>query len=262
VNVSTLTPHRVGRDGVVTLLLAGAALAWAATAWMAMRMGIMPGSMGLGLAAFVGAWTLMMAAMMLPTIAPLARLYIAADGSRRMRSTMSLATGYLAVWAAVGVLAFVVARGADRIASDFPGWARFAAVGACVAVGLYQLTPAKERCLVRCRTPMGQLLRYRSLRGPAVDVRVGIAHGAWCFACCWALMVLLVVFGVMNLVAMALVTVVIVVEKVARAPRRFSMAVGGTVLALALVVGMHPRFAAGLTQPSNMPAMHTMMGGH
>jgi predicted metal-binding membrane protein len=112
---------------------------------------------------------------------------------------------------------------------------------------------------------MGQLLRYRAMRGAFVDVRVGALHGAWCLACCWALMVLLVVFGVMNLVAMTIVTAVIVAEKVLTSRRWFSIAVGVLVLALAVGVAARPRWAPGLRPQPGMSAMQStqaMPGGH
>ena len=139
-----------------------------------------------------------MAAMMLPSITPLASLYVRTMRDHRARRTTLLAVGYLVVWGAVGLVAFVVAAGADRLATDAPGWAQAAAIGSCVACAIYQLTPAKERCLRHCRSPLGHLLRYSSMRGRLVDARVGVDHGAWCLACCWSLMVLLVTFGVMN----------------------------------------------------------------
>ena len=179
----------------------------------------------MGFGGFLATWTLMMAAMMLPSVTPLASLYTRTMRGHRVRRVALLTAGYLAVWGAVGVIAFVLAAGADRLAEEAPGWAQGVAVASCVACGVYQITGVKDRCLRHCRSPLGHLLRYTSWRGPLADARVGIEHGAWCLACCWSLMVLLVTFGVMNVVAMVVLAGVIVVEKVFVPGRWFSIGV-------------------------------------
>ncbi len=237
------------------MLLVAAAGAWLATIAIATDMDVMPGTMGLGWLAFLGAWTLMMAAMMLPSITPLASLYVRTMRGHAARRTVLLSAGYLAVWAAIGLVAFVVAAGADRLATHAPGWAQAVAIVSCVACGVYQLTPAKERCLRHCRSPLGHLLRYSSMRGPLVDVRVGIDHAAWCLACCWSLMVLLVTFGVMNLYAMVVLAAVIVIEKVLVPGRWFSVVVGLAALGLGIAVWIDPSLAAGFHAPAVMEGM-------
>jgi predicted metal-binding membrane protein len=227
-------------------LLLADALAWYATIGVAHGMDVAPGTMGLGLLAFVGAWALMMAAMMLPSIVPVTALYTRTMRDHRARRSMMLALGYVGTWAATGVVAFGLARGAGFVARDAPGWAEAIAIATCVACGLYQLTPLKDRCLRHCRTPLGHLLRYSAFRGRLADVRVGFDHAAWCIACCWALMVLLVTFGVMNVVAMTAVAGVVLVEKVVAPGRWYSLAVGMAAFALAATIWFHPAFAAGL----------------
>src|SRR5207342_3621562 len=101
-------------------LLIAAALAWVVTIAIARDMGVMPGTMGLAVVAFFGVWTLMMAAMMLPSIAPLASLYSRTMRDHRARRLGLLGLGYLAVWAAVGLVAFGLAAGAERLADDAP----------------------------------------------------------------------------------------------------------------------------------------------
>jgi predicted metal-binding membrane protein len=211
--------------------------------------------MGLDLAAFLGAWTLMMGAMMIPSIAPLTSLYSRTFGDHRARRLALLTAGYLTVWASAGLLAFPLAAGADRLARRAPGWAEAVAIGSCVACAAYQLSPLKERCLRHCRSPLGYLMRYTSWRGPLVDGRVGLEHGAWCLACCWSLMVLLVTFGVMNLVAMVGLAAVIVTEKVLVPGRWFSISVGVVAVGLAIAVGIHPSLAAGLHEAPTMSRM-------
>jgi predicted metal-binding membrane protein len=127
----------------------------------------------------------------------------------------------------------------------------------CPACGTYQLTGLKDRCLQHCRSPLGHLLRYTSFRGPLVEARVGIDHGLWCLGCCWALMLLLITFGVMNVLAMVDLAVVIVAEKVLAPGRWFSVGVGLVAFGLAAAVWADPSLAPGLhvaaTKMGTMP---------
>ena len=211
--------------------------------------------MGLSLAAFIGVWALMMAAMMLPSIVPLTSLYSRTMRDHRARRTALLSAGYLGVWAATGVVAFVLAAGADRLTVGHSGWAHAAAAGACVACAVYQMTPLKDRCLQHCRSPLGHLLRYSSFDGPLADVRVGVDHGAWCLGCCWSLMVLLIAFGVMNLLAMVGLASIILAEKTLTPGRWFSVAVGVVALGLAAAIWFDPSLAAGLHATSSDMSM-------
>jgi predicted metal-binding membrane protein len=233
-------------------LLFAAALAWVVTIAVARDMGVMPGTMGLAVVAFLGVWTLMMAAMMLPSIAPLASLYARTMRDHRARRLGLLAAGYLVVWGAIGVVAFGLAAGGERIADNSPGWAQAAAVGSCLVCGIYQMTPLKDRCLQKCRSPLGHLLRYTSLRGPLADTRVGLHHGAWCVACCWSLMLLLVTFGVMSVVAMVVLAAVILTEKLVAPGRWFSIAVGAAAVALGVSIWIDPSLAPGLHATTTM----------
>ena len=246
VTLPSIRPRPRWSAAEISILLIVAAVAWVLTVDLATGMEVMPGTMGLAFGAFIGVWTLMMAAMMLPSITPLASLYARTMLDRRGRRLPLLAGGYLAVWAAAGLVVFVVAQGAERLADDAPGWAQAAAVATCLACGLYQMTAWKDRCLQNCRSPLGHLLRYSSLRGPIVDARVGLHHGAWCLGCCWSLMLLLVTFGVMNVVAMVVLAIIILVEKLLAPGRWFSIAVGATAIALGVAIWIHPSWAPGL----------------
>jgi predicted metal-binding membrane protein len=245
VALAAARPHQLSIVETSALLIA-AALAWVVTIVVARDMGVMPGTMGLAVVAFLGVWTLMMAAMMLPSITPLASLYARTMRDHRARRVALLAVGYLAVWAAVGVVAFGLAAGGERLADRAPGWAQAAAVGSCLACGIYQMTPLKGRCLRKCRSPLGHLLRYTSFRGPLADTRVGLHHGAWCLACCWSLMLLLVTFGVMSVVAMVGLAAVILAEKLLAPGRWFSIAVGAAAVALGVAIWINPALARGL----------------
>jgi|TARA_B100000315_G_scaffold205719_2_gene199614 predicted metal-binding membrane protein len=166
-------------------------------------------------------WIVMMVAMMLPTVAP----WVAALSTigRRMGRGLpagEFVAGYLLVWSGFSVAAASVQWGLHEA-----GWLSAAsslgpqaAGGLLIVAGVYQWTPAKQACLKHCRSPLGFFLTsWRSGRwGPA---RMGLRHGAFCVACCWALMALSFVAGVMNLIWMALVALFVLVDHaVARGP--------------------------------------------
>ena len=229
-----------------SLLLLAAGVAWVGVVVIARHMGPMPGTMTLGLWSFVAVWSLMMAAMMLPSIAPFASLYTRAFAESRGRRLGSLALGYLAIWTLAALPAFGLAWLADRVLSGHPGAATALAVVIFAACGIYQLTPLKDRCLARCRSPLGFMLKFGSYRGRSKDLRVGIHHGLFCLACCWALMALLVAFGLMNLVMMVVLATVVFVEKTGPWGRRFSRLLGVVALVLAVAVIFEPGLAPGL----------------
>ncbi|MBC2907555.1 DUF2182 domain-containing protein [Streptomyces cupreus] len=214
---------RVAPAGLL-LVVAAAAWVWMVTRWGGMP--AMPGTMGLGLAAFLAVWTLMMTAMMLPATAPVAALYART----------------ITVHRASRMVVFTV--GAARL----PPAAGTAVAAAVFAVsGVYQLTPLKDRCLAKCRSPIGLMLRYASYPGASRDLRAGAHHGAFCLGCCWSLMVLLAAFGVMNLWAMVVLAAVITAEKLAPVGRLVARAVGIASIVLAVAVFWVPALAPGLT---------------
>ncbi|MBW8792742.1 MAG: DUF2182 domain-containing protein [Streptomyces sp.] len=229
------------------LLLVAAAAAWV---WVVTRWGdarAMPGTMGLGLAAFLAVWTLMMAAMMLPGTAPVAALYARTIAAHRTPRMIVFTVAYLLVWAAAGLPAYALAAGLGR-AGGLPAAAGTTVAAAVFVVGgVYQLTPLKDLCLAKCRSPVGQMLHYASYPGPSRDLRAGAHHGAFCLGCCWSLMVLLTAFGVMNLWAMVALTAVITAEKLAPAGHLVARAVGITSIGLAVAVFWFPELAPGLT---------------
>ena len=225
-----------------------AAGAWVATiAWANSRdMSAMPGTMGLGLAEFVAMWAQMMAAMMLPSVWPFVAVYERTIRTQRVARLGALGAGYLLAWALAGVVAYGVAWVFGELAAERPGLARAAAVVAFAALGIYQLTPLKLRCLSHCRSPLAHLLHYTSFHGPLRDLRAGIEHGLYCVGCCWALMLVLIAFGVMNLAATIGVALVIAVEKVWRFGELFARVVGVSALIFAVLVGIEPSLAPGL----------------
>jgi predicted metal-binding membrane protein len=233
------------------LLLVGAA-AWVVLAGVAHRMGVMPGTMGLGFGAFVAVWALMMTAMMLPTTAPFAALYTRTLTDHRPRRIAEFACGYLLVWSAAALPAYALARLAGSLTGSRPVAAKALAAIIFGACGVYQLTPIKDRCLAHCRSPLGFVFKYGSYRGPLRDLRVGISHGAFCLACCWALMAVLVAVGLMNLGAMVVLAAVVLAEKTWTWGPRLSRVVGVLALALAVAVLFRPSLAPGLYQAPMM----------
>jgi predicted metal-binding membrane protein len=230
----------------VALLLIVAAAAWVATVALARGMAGMTGTMGLGLAAFVPVWTLMMAAMMLPSVTPLAALYAKTLQSNRTARVAGLAAGYLAVWAVAGLPAYGLASAAGWLTGQHPDAAHVAAVTVFAGCGLYQLSRLKDRCLAHCRSPLALLLHYGSYRGRFRDLRVGAHHGGYCLGCCWGLMALLVAVGVMNVAAMVGLAALVLVEKVWKWGPAAGRLAGAAALSLALAVIWFPWLAPGL----------------
>jgi predicted metal-binding membrane protein len=236
-----LTPEASG------LLFAAAAI-WALVVWLATNMGFMPGSMGLGLPAFVGVWALMMAAMMLPAVAPVAAAYSRSFTEHRRRRLFVFASGYLLAWASSGLPAFTVALLVDRLSGLNTFAAHAVAAGALLGVAAYQLTPLKRMCLDHCRSPLSQLLYYASFQGRLRDLRVGMHHSAFCLGCCSALMLLLIALGTMNVFIMLGLVGVVILEKYSAHGEAISRITAAAALALAVVAVAIPQ--AGLGAPA------------
>ncbi len=232
--------------GEAAFLLILAAGAWAVTVALARGMAGMAGTMGLGLAAFVPVWTLMMAAMMLPPVSPVASLYARTIQGRRAIRTAGLVVGYLGVWSAAGVPAYGLAWLAGWLTGKHPSAAHVMAVAVFAVCGIYQLSPLKDRCLTHCRSPLGLLLHYGSYRGRTRDLRVGAHHGGYCLGCCWGLMVILIAVGVMNVAAMVGLAALVLIEKTWRWGPAAGRLAGVAALALAVATIWLPWLAPGL----------------
>jgi predicted metal-binding membrane protein len=240
--------ERRGRSITPTaVLLVLSAAAWIATiAWVAaLDMTLEAGTMGLGFPAYVGMWTLMMAAMMLPAISPLVSMY-----ARSVRGAPGALTafgsGYLVVWASTGVVAFALSSLFDSVAEDRAGVAHVVAVGAVAACGVYQLTPMKRWCLRHCRSPLSHLLHYASYRGRSRHLRAGGHHGLVCVGCCWTLMVVLLVVGMMNVPAMIGLALLIALEKQWRHGEVVARLAGVAALVFAVAIALDADLAPGL----------------
>lgn len=207
---------------------------------------------------YVGIWVTMMAAMMLPSAAPMVLLFsrISAERARRGQTfvpTWVFVAGYLAVWTAYGLAAYGLFRAVLAVNHGFLDWDRagpYVVGGAIVFAGLYELTPLKSVCLRHCRSPMHYVLGgWREGRLGAL--RMGVEHGGYCVGCCWGLMVVLFALGVMSLFWMALVAAVIFMQKLAPWADRGAPVFAAVLVALGIWVAAAPGSVPGLTQPNS-----------
>ena len=224
-----------------------AGLAWLAVIAVARGMSMMGGTMGLGLVAFIGVWTLMMSAMMLPSVAPVAVLYERSVTDNRMLRLAEFAAGYIVVWGLAGLPAFAIAAVLSSVSMDHPQTARYMAAGIFLILGLYQVSPLKDRCLSHCRSPFSLLLHYANFHGPLRDLRAGTHHALYCLGCCWALMLVLVVAGIMNLLVMVALAAVILIEKYWSQGQIFSRVVAAAAVVLAVAAIWLPTLSPGLS---------------
>jgi predicted metal-binding membrane protein len=240
-----------GRLGVIALLFAAAAVAWWVTARRMAGMDMGPGTDLGALGWFAGIWVVMMAAMMFPSVAPTVGIYARMTRGRDPLAPALFVAGYLAVWSAAGVAAYGVFRaGRAVLGSDlhWHGAGRWVAGGTLLVAAAYEVTPLKDVCLAKCRSPLGYLVgAWRG--GRAGALQMGAGHGAWCLGCCWALMAGLFALGVMSLAWTAVVAALIALEKTL--PWERVATIGTAMLLLALAVGVvaAPGHVPGLTIP-------------
>jgi predicted metal-binding membrane protein len=272
----SLPPIARGQRGILVALVLVTLAAWAITLYQArtmpMPMGVvvpegaagamagMDGMAGAGMggmaaggwspgafAAFVVAWGVMMAAMMLPAVTPMLLLYRTMANRRKhsgagLAATWILAAGYLLVWTAIGAAVYAVVQ----IASGFAGrldvperqtWAPLALGGVLILAGLYQFTPLKRACLRHCQSPIGFVMGHWR-EGRLGALRMGLVHGAYCLGCCWALFTVLVAAGVMSLAWMLLLTLVVFAEKILPRGQQVAGVVGVAFIVLGVLVGI------------------------
>jgi len=248
---------------LVALLFALAAVGWW---WVVGEMrGMDDGSWtGLGsIGWFLAVWVVMMAAMMFPSISPTVALYARISRQRSPLLPLAFVTGYILTWASAGAVAFALRATVDATAGDVLAWHRdgrwVAGVTLVVAAG-YQLTPLKDACLGRCRSPLGFILgSWRD--GPSGALRMGAKNGAWCVGCCWALMLALFALGIMSVLWMAVVAGFIAVEKTLPWRRTATQGTAAILLVLGLFVLIAPGALPGFTTPGTSP-MHDMPAMH
>jgi len=188
-------------------------------------------------------WWVMMIAMMTPSAAPLILLHgavlrkHASAAAKASWLSLLLLFGYLAVWLVFSATAAMlqVALQPTGLLSDMMLWSRNAWFSATIlsAAGLYQFSPLKRACLSQCRNP-AMFLTQHWRAGPAGAFSLGVRHGVFCLGCCWLLMTLLFVGGVMNVIWIAALAILVLVEKLSAGGERIAKAVGVLLLAWAL----------------------------
>jgi len=210
------------------------------------RLGGATGGAAQSIALTVLMWWTMMIGMMVPSAAPMVLLFgnvqrrqLAAE-SPRLRVALFTA-GYLASWGAFSVLAAVAQLALTKLALlaplDLTVTTWLGAVLVALA-GVYQLTPLKNACLRRCRSP-AEFLSSHWRRGNAGALRMGIEHGLFCVGCCWLLMSLLFVVGAMNLVWVAVIAAFVLIEKLVPQGETTAKINGVALLALALFLALN-----------------------
>jgi predicted metal-binding membrane protein len=164
-------------------------------------------------------WVIMMMAMMLPSVAPAVLLAVAlmrqSGGNRIFGPTGLFVLGYLIIWVGFSLVATAVQWGLDQVgllSADMASDNVTLAGILLIAAGLYQLTPFKQACLIQCRSPFEHLTKYWR-RAPWGPLLAGTMHGLFCLGCCWLLMALLFIGGLMNLLWIAALAFLVLIEK-------------------------------------------------
>lgn len=245
---------------IVLALLLLSILAWITTVQQSGGMGVgmitMSMTMGQplsipGAALYIILWGVMMIAMMFPSLAPTAILFATITRQKRQQGQSStpawlFVAGYTALWTLTGSAAYAGDITIQSLTDLFPALrANSSAIGGVtlVVAGLYQLTPLKDLCLSKCRSPLGFLLNnWQDGRWGAFNM--GLLHGAYCLGCCWSLMAVLFVVGTMNLVWMAVLSLIIFLEKILTHGIAISKIAGVSLTGLGMVLIVSPALLA------------------
>jgi predicted metal-binding membrane protein len=258
---------QVARLSLIFGLFLLAALAWVLTddrmAGMDAGPGTDPGALGF----WVTAWLVMMAAMMFPSIAPMVVMHARIQEGKREKgkevaagTTALFVGGYLVTWTMAGLIGYAIIDVAQRLSLEFLSWDRagaYVAGGVIAAASIYQLTPLKDACLRRCRSPLAFLLTaWRPGRLGAL--RMGMEHGGWCVGCCWGLMAALFALGVMSIGWMVFIAALIATEKLLPWKAVANRGIAVLLLVLGIGVAFAPEDVPGLTLPDS-PEAHGAM---
>ena len=243
------------RLGLVLALFALAAVGWW---WIVGQMRGMDDGPWTSLGAFgwfLGVWVVMMAAMMFPSVAPTVALYSRMTRARLPLAPAAFTAGYLLTWTAAGVATWTIALGTSRLTGDVLAWenaGRTLAGATIIVAAVYELTPLKDVCLGKCRSPLGFLLgSWRD--GLLGGLRMGANNGAWCVGCCWALMASLFALGVMSIPWMAFVAGIIAIEKTLPWRRTATYGTAAVLLVLGVLILTFPHTIPLLTVPGDQP---------
>ena len=246
------------------VVLAGAA--WVVTGDRMAGMDAGPGTDLGGLGWFAGAWVTMMAAMMLPSLAPIVFGYTQIEEGRRGRGRTALTgatavfvAGYLLAWATAGLLGYGIVEGVRELDPGFLAWDElgpYVAGAVILAAAVYQLSSLKDSCLRQCRSPAMLLQHWRP--GLVGALRMGFRHGGFCIGCCWAMMAALVAVGLMNVAWMAVIAVLIAAEKLLPWRAIANRGIAALLAVLAIAVAFAPADVPALTIPGSPEAMEAM----
>jgi predicted metal-binding membrane protein len=189
--------------------------------------------------------------MMFPSVSPTVALYSRMTRGESLVHPLLFALGYLLTWVTAGALVFAAAFAGGRVVGDVLAWdrgGRWVAATTLIVAAVYELTPLKDACLGRCRSPLGLLLgSWRE--GPLGALRMGIRNGAWCVGCCWALMASFFALGIMSAFWMAIVAGLIAIEKTMPWRRLAIYGTATVLLALGVFLLAAPNALPGLTIP-------------
>lgn len=229
-------PRPVATTIIVALLFCAAA-AWLLTIQQASSMSGTGGVAMLGAGLFLVTWVLMMVAMMFPTVGPMVLTHASIVRSRGEGSspTIAFVLGYLVVWTAAGLVPLAVLELlGSSIAGPITAWLPRLGGAVVVVAGVYQFTPLKNVCLKACRSPLSFMLNHDFGGGAPAAARAGMSHGLYCLGCCWALMAVLAIVGLMNVAWMAVIAVVFFLEK----NWRYGVLLSRTAGAACIIIGL------------------------
>jgi predicted metal-binding membrane protein len=193
-------------------------------------------------------WSLMMAAMMLPTVHRVTDVYVT-QLRRRTSPTdtawrvVQLGLGYLLVWSAIGIPVYFIGLWTAHVLPNQPSASAWFSAALFFGSGAFQFSRIKERCLHHCQSPIGFVARYMMRDERFRELRAGIEHGIHCLGCCVAMVAVLVAVGTMNLPWMVLLGVVAMLEKTWRHGRRLSHVAGAAMMLIAAAIVLHPAWA-------------------
>jgi predicted metal-binding membrane protein len=242
------------RNLILASLLTLAAISWVVVLRQSGMTGGAGPAMGLTIPLFLVAWVAMMVAMMFPTAAPMILMFATVSAGKKQRGETFVPTwifvgSYLLVWIAFGALAYGFAVGVDALSRQST-WvvenaARLGGV-LLLSAGIYQLSPLKNMCLAKCRSPLSFILTaWRD--GRAGAIRMGLTHGAYCLGCCWLLFAILFPLGIMNLAVMVGLTLLIFAEKSLPVGTRIAQLAGVALIAYGAIVIVLPQALPGMT---------------
>jgi predicted metal-binding membrane protein len=267
---------RIPRFGPLQAGLIAALLGLAGVAWLIVehRMagmdagpGTDPGTLGF----YTLSWVVMMAGMMFPSIVPMVLVFSVIQRGRVARgavargvSTNLFTAGYLISWTIAGLVAYGAFVGVRSLSLGALRWShqgRYVAGAVLLLAAIYQLTPAKDACLKRCRGPLDFVLGHWR-EGELGALRMGAQHGAWCVGCCWALMAALFALGLMSITWMIIIAAAIAAEKLLPAPATVNRVIAVVLAALGVTLMASPASVPALVLPDSPQAQQAMRSMH